>query len=80
MPGVRDVAVIGAPHEKWGETPVAFIVLSEGATVTADDVIVFTRQRLAGFKVPTRVEFIEMLPTTITGKVQKNVLRERLLV
>lgn len=79
MPGVRNVAVVGAAHEKWGETPVAFVVSDEGAVLAADDVIAFTRQRLAGFKVPTRVEFIEALPTTTTGKVQKNILRERLL-
>ena len=79
IPGVRDVAVVGAAHEKWGETPVAFVVLDKDAVLAADDVIAFTRQRLAGFKTPTRVEFIEALPTSATGKVQKNILRERLL-
>ena len=79
MPGVRDVAVVGAAHEKWGETPVAFVVVDKGAVLAVDDVIAFTRQRLAGFKTPTRVEFIEALPTSATGKVQKNILRERLL-
>lgn len=79
LPGVHDVAVVGTAHEKWGETPVAFVVLAEGAAVTADDVIAFARQRLAGFKTPTRVEFVDALPTTATGKVQKNALRDRLL-
>ncbi|CAM3037904.1 long-chain fatty acid--CoA ligase [Prescottella defluvii] len=79
MPGVRDVAVVAAAHEKWGETPVAFVVAAEGAVLTEDDVIAFARQRLARFKVPTRIRFIEALPTTATGKVQKNTLRDRLL-
>lgn len=79
MPGVRSVAVVAASHEKWGETPVAFVVPTEGAALAEDDVIAFARQRLARFKVPTRVRFIEALPTTATGKVQKNALRDRLL-
>ncbi|MCL2532588.1 MAG: long-chain fatty acid--CoA ligase [Nocardiaceae bacterium] len=79
MPGVRDVAVVGAAHDKWGETPVAFVVVNERAEVTADEVIAYARRRLAGFKTPTRVEFLDALPTTATGKVQKNALRERLL-
>ncbi|MEU1209923.1 long-chain fatty acid--CoA ligase [Nocardia sp. NPDC005825] len=79
MPGVRDVAVIGAPHEKWGETPVACIVPDSAAAPTEQDVIAFARQRLAGFKTPTRVVFLDALPTTATGKIQKNVLRDRLV-
>ncbi|MFE3754380.1 long-chain fatty acid--CoA ligase [Nocardia tengchongensis] len=76
MPGIHDVAVVGVPHEKWGETPVACIVLDEGATLTAEEVIAFARQRLAGFKTPTRVLFLDSLPATATGKVQKNLLRD----
>lgn len=79
MPQIRDVAVVGAAHEKWGETPVAFAVLNEGSSLTAEDVIAFTRRHLAGFKTPTRVEFLDALPTTVTGKIQKKALRDRLL-
>ncbi|MRH92007.1 long-chain-fatty-acid--CoA ligase [Nocardia sp. SYP-A9097] len=77
-PGVRDVAVVAAPHEKWGETPVAFIVPAPGATLTEADVLFFVQERLARFKIPTRVEFLDALPTTPTGKIQKNLLRARL--
>lgn len=79
MPGIRDVAVVGAPHEKWGETPVACVVADPGVSPTEKEVIAFARQRLAGFKTPTRVVFLDALPTTATGKIQKNVLRDRLL-
>ncbi|MCJ0906828.1 long-chain fatty acid--CoA ligase [Rhodococcus sp. ARC_M6] len=76
MPQVRDVAVVAAPHEKWGETPVAFVVLVDNAELSESDVIEFCRERLATFKIPTRVEFLEALPTTATGKVRKNALRD----
>ncbi|MCZ4559121.1 long-chain fatty acid--CoA ligase [Rhodococcus maanshanensis] len=78
MPQVRDVAVVGAAHAKWGETPVAFVVAKDGETLTEEEVIAFARQRLAGFKTPTSVCFLAALPTTATGKIQKNALRDRL--
>ena len=76
-PGVLEVAVVGAPDEKWGEVPVAHVALSPGVDLTADQVIAHARERLAGFKVPKRVVFGE-LPKTSTGKIQKYVLREAL--
>ena len=78
MPGVYDVAVVGTTHPQWGETPVAFVVTDEGVTLTQQEVIAFARQHLAGFKTPTRVEFVDALPTTATGKIHKVTLRERL--
>jgi len=75
-PAVLECAVIGVPSEKWGETPKALIVLREGATATEDEVIAFTRDHLAHFKCPTSVEFVESLPRTATGKLQKFVIRE----
>ncbi|MCZ6795202.1 MAG: long-chain-fatty-acid--CoA ligase [Planctomycetota bacterium] len=75
-PAVLEVAVIGIPHEKWGETPKAFVTLKDGCQVGADELIAFSRERLAHFKCPTVVEFAE-IPKTSTGKIQKYVLREK---
>jgi len=75
-PGVLEVCVIGVPDEKWGEVPKAFVSARPGATVTDEEIIRFTRERIAHFKAPKRVEFGE-LPKTATGKIQKFVLRER---
>ena len=75
-PAVLECAVIGVPHEKWGETPVALIVLRSGETPSEQDILDFCRTRLAHFKCPTRVEFIPELPRTATGKLQKFKLRE----
>jgi fatty-acyl-CoA synthase len=74
-PAVREAAVVGLPHPKWGEAPHAFVVLRPGASATAEDVIAFTRDRLAHFKAPKGVTFLPELPKTATGKVQKYVLR-----
>ncbi|GBD24076.1 Long-chain-fatty-acid--CoA ligase [bacterium HR29] len=76
-PAVLECAVIGVPHEKWGETPKALVVLREGASATEQELIEFCRGRLAHFKCPTSVEFVESLPRTATGKLQKFLLRER---
>ncbi len=74
---VVDVAVIGIPHEKWGETPKAFVVVAHDYEVTEQDLIEHVRGRLARFKAPSAVEFLPALPRTSTGKVQKFELRER---
>jgi fatty-acyl-CoA synthase len=65
------------PHEKLGETPKAFVVLKKGGGANARQLIAFCRQHLAGFKCPTAVDFINSLPRTSTGKIQKFILRER---
>ncbi|MGW1868433.1 AMP-binding protein [Streptomyces mauvecolor] len=75
-PAVAEVAVIGVPHEKWGETIKALIVLAEGASVTEADIIAYCKERLARYKAPTSVEFREAIPRTATGKIQKFKLRE----
>jgi acyl-CoA synthetase (AMP-forming)/AMP-acid ligase II len=75
-PGVAEVAVIGVPSEKWGETIKALVVPVEGAEVTEADVIAHCKQRLAGYKAPTSVEFREEIPRTATGKIQKFKLRQ----
>ena len=77
-PGVADVAVIGVPDDKWGETPKAMIVRSddeEGAALTEGSVIAYCRDRLAGYKCPTSVEWATALPRNPSGKVLKKDLR-----
>src|SRR5215468_6719181 len=75
-PAVQEVAVIGVPDEKWGETIKALVVLRPGQAVTERDLIDFCRGRLAHFKCPTSVEFRAALNRTATGKIQKFKLRE----
>lgn len=75
-PEVLDVAVIGVPDEKWGETPVAYVIRASGSTVSAEALQQHARTLLAGFKVPKTIHFPQDLPRTSTGKVQKNVLRK----
>ncbi len=75
-PAVLECAVIGVPDEKWGETPKAIVVLREGQAATDQEVLAFCRERLAHFKCPTSVEFVQALPRTATGKLQKFRLRE----
>jgi fatty-acyl-CoA synthase len=74
-PAIQEAAVVGLPHEKWGETPQAFIVLKPGAETTPEALRLFCREHLAHFKVPHGFEFITELPKTATGKIQKYVLR-----
>ena len=74
-PAVEEVAIVGLPHERWGEAPHAFVVLRDGAVASADELREFARSRLAHFKAPHSVTFIEALPKTATGKIQKYVLR-----
>ena len=75
-PAVMGAAVVATPDPKWGEVPCAFIELREGASVTAEELTEFCRERMARFKVPKKFIF-EALPKTSTGKIQKYVLREK---
>jgi fatty-acyl-CoA synthase len=75
-PAVQEVAIVGLPHEKWGEAPHAFVVLKSGASTTEPELIAYTRERLAHFKAPHSVKFVPELPKTATGKIQKYVLRK----
>lgn len=76
-PAVLEAACIAVPHEQWGEAPMAIVVLKEGATATEAELIEFCRERMAHFKCPKTVTFTDALPRTATGKIQKNVLRNR---
>ena len=75
-PAVQEVAIVGLPHELWGEAPHAFVVLKAGAAATGEELRQFARDRLAHFKAPHGVTFLGELPKTATGKVQKYVLRK----
>ena len=75
MPEIQNCAVVAAPHDKWGEVPVAFIEIYEGSTLQRDHVLEHCKQHLAGFKVPKYIIFAEV-PKTSTGKVQKFELRQ----
>ena len=75
-PAVQETAVVGMPHEKWGESPHAFVVLKSGASATEDELKEHVRAQLAHFKTPQAVSFVDELPKTATGKVQKYVLRQ----
>ncbi|MEM8690270.1 MAG: AMP-binding protein [Pseudomonadota bacterium] len=78
MPGVSQVGVIGIPDEKTSEAPAAFIVRSD-ETVTADDVIAACREGLTNYKIPRQVNFVEEVPTTLSGKVLRRQLRDEYL-
>jgi fatty-acyl-CoA synthase len=79
-PEITDVAVIPSPSEEWGETPKAYVVPESGDPdnqgVSVEDIEEFCRERLAGYKIVHRVEFVSELPTTATGKIQKYELRQ----
>jgi acyl-CoA synthetase (AMP-forming)/AMP-acid ligase II len=76
VPGVREAAVFGVPHEKWGETPLALVVTEEDAELAEEDVIEACRSRLGSYKKPTEVRFRhEPLPRSVVGKIQRKELR-----
>lgn len=77
LDGVADVAVIGVPHERWGETGKAIIVLKSGCQLDETTIITYCRQNLAKYKTPQSVDFIDALPRNAAGKVLKRVLREQ---
>jgi acyl-CoA synthetase (AMP-forming)/AMP-acid ligase II len=74
---VLEAAVVGRPDARWGEVPVAYVVLNAAATLTPEDLIEYCRGQLARFKIPKAVEFIDALPRNPSGKVLKRELRDR---
>ncbi|MCH8813571.1 MAG: long-chain-fatty-acid--CoA ligase [Chloroflexi bacterium] len=76
---VEDVAVIGLPHPRWGEAVTAVVTARPQATIDEQELIRYSKERLAGFKVPKQVLVLDELPKTATGKIQKSVIRQRLI-
>ncbi|MDD3398841.1 MAG: AMP-binding protein [Candidatus Methanomethylophilaceae archaeon] len=76
MSGIQDVQVVGVPSVKYGEQPGAFIILKKGTTMTEDDVKDFCRGKIAWYKIPKYVAFVDSYPMTASGKIQKYRLRE----
>jgi len=74
---VMEVAVVSTPDEQWGERPKAYVALKEGEEATEEEIIDFVKERIARFKAPAGVEFVDELPKTSTGKIQKYELREQ---
>jgi fatty-acyl-CoA synthase len=75
-PGISDVQVIGIPDARLGETVVAWVRIKDGAVVDEEEIRAYCRQKLAHFKVPQHVRFVESFPTTLSGKVQKFKMRQ----
>jgi long-chain acyl-CoA synthetase len=75
-PKITEAAVIGVPDPKWGEAIKAVVTLKAGESATPDEIIDFCRGRIAGFKCPKSVDFVEALPKNPAGKILKRVLRE----
>jgi fatty-acyl-CoA synthase len=76
-PAVAEAAVIAVPDEKWDERPMAIVVLKDGAEVTPDDLRAHLSSNFAKWQLPERVEFIDEIPRTATGKFKKTSLREQ---
>ena len=77
-PAVSDVQVIGVPDRKYGEELCAWVILKAGQAATEDEIRAFCRDRIAHYKVPRYVRFVDAFPMTITGKIQKSVMRDRM--
>jgi fatty-acyl-CoA synthase len=77
-PKIADVAVVGIPHERYGEEVCAWVKLRAGTSATAEEILEFCRGQIAHYKVPAHVHFTDSFPMTVTGKVQKYLIREQM--
>lgn len=77
-PAIAEVAVLGTPHPRWGEAVTVVVALRPDATLTLDELREFARDKLAGYKLPLRLEFVEALPRNPSGKIVKYQLRDRI--
>jgi O-succinylbenzoic acid--CoA ligase len=75
-PAVEDAGVVGVPDERWGQVPVAFVKLHDAATLTEPDLTAFCYTRLARYKVPAHIRFVESLPRNAAGKLLRRALLE----
>ncbi|MEQ8180076.1 MAG: fatty acid--CoA ligase, partial [Amphiplicatus sp.] len=75
-PAILESAIVGLPDPKWGELPRAFIVKRPGKDVSAEEVIVFLKPKIASFKLPKKVDFLDALPRNPSGKILKTALRK----
>jgi fatty-acyl-CoA synthase len=78
-PKIADVQVFGVPDERYGEQLCAWINVQEGETLTEDEVVEFCRDRIAHYKVPRHIRFVEAFPMTVTGKIQKFIMRQKMI-
>lgn len=76
-PKIKDVAVIGQPSEKWGESSVAVVVLQEEKDLTSEEIVQYCREKIADYKIPRLLELADEIPRTPTGKIQKHTLKKR---
>lgn len=76
-PAVKAAAVVGVPHPKWGETPVAFVVPESSESLTEEELIQYCQRHLASYKKPTKIHFVDELPLNSSGKVLKTELRRQ---
>jgi fatty-acyl-CoA synthase len=76
-PKILNVAIIGVPDERWGETGKAFVVPKEGQSLTPEEIIDFLKGKVAKYKYPTHVEFLDSLPMTASGKIAKAELKKQ---
>ncbi|MCJ7692034.1 MAG: hypothetical protein MUO22_01290, partial [Sedimentisphaerales bacterium] len=75
-PDISLIAVIGVPDEQYGEEIMAFIILNDGATCTAEDIIQWSKKRMANYKYPRRIKFVDSIPMSATNKILKRELRK----
>jgi fatty-acyl-CoA synthase len=78
-PKIADVQVFGVPDERYGEQLCAWINIQEGETLTEQEVVEFCRDRIAHYKVPRHIRFVEAFPMTVTGKIQKFIMRQKMI-
>ncbi|RLI03089.1 long-chain fatty acid--CoA ligase [Candidatus Bathyarchaeota archaeon] len=76
-PAVYECAVVGLPHEKWGQAVTAFVKLREGMKASEDELVQWCKERIARFKAPKKIVFMDDFPRTLTGKILKRILREQ---